>query len=72
MLLPTSSWKKLFHIYFFIVFFLNNASKSCAPFMEIFFPHDKFLDGKLPQNIPLFSNPPPTKKSSWKRLYTYQ
>ena len=31
--------------------------------MEIFFPHDKFLDGKLPQYIPLFSTPPPTKKS---------
>ena len=30
--------------------------------MEIFFPQDKFLQGKFPQHIPLFSAPPPTKK----------
>ena len=40
--------------------------------MEIFFPHDKSLDGKLPQHIPFLSIPPPTKKSPWKRLYTSQ
>ena len=40
--------------------------------MEIFFPHDKFLDVKFPQHIPLFSAPPPTKKYPWKRLYTSQ
>jgi len=33
---------KFFLIYFLIVF-LNNARKSCAPFMDILFPHDKFL-----------------------------
>ena len=30
--------------------------------MEIFFLHDKFLDGKFPQPIPLFSTPPPNQK----------
>ena len=25
--------------------------------MEIFFPHDKFLDGKYPPHNPLFSTP---------------
>ena len=30
--------------------------------MEIVFYHDKFLDGKLPQPIPLFSTPPPNQK----------
>ena len=40
--------------------------------MEIFFPHYKFLDEKFPQYIPLFSTLPPTKKSSWKHLYTSQ
>ena len=40
--------------------------------MEIFFPHDQFLDGKFPQYTPLFSTPPPTNKSSWKHLYTSQ
>ena len=61
MLLLTSSWKKRFHIYFFIVF-LSNASKSCAPFMEIFFPHDKFLDWKFPKHFPLFSTPASNQK----------
>ena len=40
--------------------------------MEIFFPHDKFLDEKFPHHIHLFSTPPPTKKCPWKRLYTSQ
>ena len=43
---PCFQSKKLFHVYFFIVF-LNNDRKCCAPFMEIFvsnfsmesFPH---------------------------------
>ena len=39
---PYFQLKKLF----FIVLFLNNAKKSCAPFMEFFFLHDKFLHGK--------------------------
>ena len=30
--------------------------------MEIFFPYDKFLDGKFPQYIPLFSTRPPNQK----------
>ena len=29
--------------------------------MEIFFPHDKFLDGKLPKHILLFSTLPQPK-----------
>ena len=29
--------------------------------MEIFFPHDKFPQGKFPQHIPLFSTPPNQK-----------
>ena len=45
--------KKTFHIYFFIVF-LNNAKKSCAPFIESLFPHEKFFHGKI---LPL-KNPP--------------
>ena len=31
--------------------------------MEIFFPHDKFLDGNFPQHIPLFSTPTPPPQS---------
>ena len=63
MLLLTSSWKKTFsYLFFHCFFFLSNASKSCAPFMEIFFPHDKFLGGKFPQHIPLFSTPASNKK----------
>ena len=42
-------------------FFLTNARNSCAPFMEIFFPDEKFLHGKFPQHIPLFL-PPPNQK----------
>ena len=30
--------------------------------MEIFFPHDKFLDGKFPQYIRLFSTPASNQK----------
>ena len=30
--------------------------------MEIFFPHDKFLDGKFTQHIPLFSTPASSQK----------
>ena len=30
--------------------------------MEIFFPHDKLLDGKFPQPIAIFSAPPPNQK----------
>ena len=33
--------------------FLNNARKSCTSFMEIIFPHDKFLHGKI---LPNFSS----------------
>ena len=29
--------------------------------MEIFFPHDKFLQGNFPQYIPLFPTPPQPK-----------
>ena len=37
--------------------------------MEIFFPHDKFLDGKFPEHIPLLSTHPPNQKIPlWKRL----
>ena len=36
--------------------------------MEIFFSHDKFLDGKFLQHIPIFSAPSPKQKSPWKRL----
>ena len=45
---------KVFHIYFF--FFFLNSGKLCAPFMEILFPHDKFLHGKYPQHNPCFSS----------------
>ena len=62
--------KKKF-IYFLIFFFLNNARKSCALFMEILFPHEKFLHGKiLPRNpLPPTHPPPRGKKSPRKRLY---
>ena len=58
--------KKLFHIYFFIVLFLflNSARKSFAPFMEIFFPHDKLLHGQFPQHTPLFSTTPPPNQEN--------
>ena len=48
---PYFQLKKLFHIYLFIVFVLNNIRKSCAPFMEILSSNDKYLNGKiLPRN----------------------
>ena len=31
--------------------------------MEIFFPHDRFLNGKFPQHIPLLPTPPPNQKN---------
>ena len=31
--------------------------------MENFFPHDKFLDEKFPQHIPLFSTPASNKEN---------
>ena len=43
--------------------FLNNARKSCAPFIEIIFPRDKFLHGKILSRSPLNFSPPPQKKS---------
>ena len=56
---PYFQLKKIFHIYFFIVF-LNNARKSCAPFMKNIFPHDKVLQGKfLLTYLPLLKPPPP-------------
>ena len=58
MLLLTFSWKNFF-IFIFSLFFFNYARKSCSPFMKLFFPHDKFLQEKFPQHIPLFSTPPP-------------
>ena len=61
MLLLTFSWKNFFIFIFFIVF-LNNARKCCTPLMEIFFPHDKFFNGKFPPHNPLFSTPPPNQK----------
>ena len=62
MLFLTSSWKNFFIFIFSLFFFLNNASKSCAPFMEIFFPHDKLsMESFLSISSP--SQPlPPTKK----------
>ena len=58
---PYFQLKKLFHIYFFIVFSLNNASKSYTPFMEIFFSHDKFSMESPPAYPPLL-NPSPNQK----------
>ena len=61
---PYFQLKELFHIYFFIVFFLNNASKSCASFMEIFFPHDKLSMESSPSISPSSQPLPQPKKSS--------
>ena len=60
---PYFQLKKTFSYLFFYCVFLNNARKSCAPFMEIFFPHDKFLQEKFPQHIPLFSPSSPQPKN---------
>ena len=46
---------------------LENPS---APFMEILFPHKKFLYGNiLPRNL-LPATHPDVKNSHWNRLYT--
>ena len=50
--------EKTFHIYFFIVFFFNFARKSSAPFIEILFPHEKFLHGKIHSRNSLISTSP--------------
>ena len=63
MLLLTFTWKKLFHVYIFIVFFFNsNARKSCALFIEILFLHEIFLQGKILPHSPLPSTPHPNQK----------
>ena len=55
---------RLKKIIYFLSFFSSNARKSCAPFIEIFFPHDKFLLGKILTRNPLpRATPTPTLKS---------
>ena len=51
MLFLAFSLIKLF-ICIFSLFFFNNARKSCAPFIEMFFLHDKFLHGKILSHNP--------------------
>ena len=63
MLLFTFKWKKIFHVYFFIVFY-SNFRKSCALFIEFLFPHDTFLHGKILPHSPLPSTPPPKPKKN--------
>ena len=60
------------NFFLILIVFLNNARKSCTPFMEILFPHDKFLHGKiLPRNPLSPIHPHPNvKESPWKHLYT--
>ena len=58
MLLFTFNWKNFFISIFHC--FLSNARKSCAPFMEILFPHDKILHGKFLPHNSLPQNSPPT------------
>ena len=68
MLLLTFVWKKL--LYLFVNVFINNAWKSCAPFIEILSPMERSS-----HVTPLNFSPPPKKKqkkSTWKRLYTSQ
>ena len=59
---PYFQLKKLFHFYFFNCFFLNNASKSCSPFMEIFFSHYKFSKEGSSSISPSSQHLPQTKK----------
>ena len=62
MLLLTLSWNNFSYLFFYC-FFLTNTRKSCAPFIEIFFPHHKFLLGKiLPRNLSSTTPPPPKPK----------
>ena len=63
--------KFLFYL-FSRYFFFDNARKSCAPFMEIHFPHDECLHGKifLRNPLPPTHSHPNMKESPWKRLYT--
>ena len=62
---------KNFLLLIFVIVFLNNARKCSPPFMEILFPNDNFLLGKilpsnsLPQILPRLN----VKNSPWKRLY---
>ena len=58
MLVLTFSWKNFF-MFIFSLFFKNNAIKSCAPFIEFLFSHEKFLQGKILPRSPLPSPPPP-------------
>ena len=66
---PYFQLKQLFHIYFFIVFFFHNARKSCAPFVKLLFPNDKFLHRKSPNIFP-FSQPPPQPKNPPENVFT--
>ena len=67
---PHFQLKKLF---IFIFRFFYNARKSCAPFIEILFPHGKFLHGKiLTRNPNPLNFPPQPEKSPQKRRYSSQ
>ena len=49
-------------MFVFSLFFYSNARKSCALFIEFFFPHDIVLQGKILPHSPLPSTPPPNQK----------
>ena len=49
--------KKRFHVYFY-----SNARKSCALFIEFYFPRDIFLQGKILPHSPLPQPHPKPKK----------
>ena len=46
-------------MFIFSLFFYSNARKSCALFIEFFFPHDIFLTGNILPHSPFPSTPPP-------------
>ena len=60
MLVLTFSGKNFSYL-FFHCFFLRNARKSCAPFMEFLFSDDKFLQEKILPRSPILQTPPTPK-----------
>ena len=64
-LLLTFNWKKLFHVYIFIVFFFKIVMlENPAPFsMNFSSPHEIFLHGKILPRSPLPSTLHPNQKN---------
>ena len=71
LMLSILSVEKTFSSLFFIVFSLNNTRKSCAPFTEFLFSHERFPEVKILSRSHLRStSPPPQPKNHPEKVST--